>query len=181
MSTIGVWLENSGWESKLIQVDITSPRKVHSMLSASHIVRTRYVYQVTLCALYILKHETYEEYVSNFTENEGYSILTKYDWSNEHNKSKPHFFCWQTVLDLEFLQFEYMKSVRPGDFDLYLSSLRQLAPWFFILDHHNLSRWLPVHIRDMLLLKERHPREYAEFQKGHFVVHKTSRHFCNSP
>ena len=37
--------------------------------------------------------------------------------------------------------------------------------------------WLPVHIRDMLLLKERHPREYVKFQKGHFAVHKTSHQF----
>ena len=78
---------------------------------------------------------------------------------------------------LQFLLFEYMKSVRLGDFDFYMSSLHQFAPWIFILDHHSYSRWLPVHIWDMLLLKERHPREYAEFQKGHFVVHKTSCQF----
>ena len=47
MSTIGDWLENNGRESILIQADITSPGKAHSMLSASHIVRTRYVHQVT--------------------------------------------------------------------------------------------------------------------------------------
>ena len=60
MSTIGDWLENNGRESILIQADITSPGKAHSMLSASHIVRTRYVHQVTLCALYILTHQAYK-------------------------------------------------------------------------------------------------------------------------
>ena len=40
-----------------------------------------------------------------------------------------------------------------------------------------LHRWLPVHIRDMTLLSEDHPKIYDEFCAGKFVVHKTSNKF----
>ena len=41
----------------------------------------------------------------------------------------------------------------------------------------NYARWLPVHLRDMLALPEKHPAVYAEFIRGHFVVQKTKRKF----
>ena len=47
----------------------------------------------------------------------------------------------------------------------------------FALNHYNYVRWLPVHIRDTELLKERHPAIYEEFLSGKFVVHKTSHAF----
>ena len=47
----------------------------------------------------------------------------------------------------------------------------------FALDHTHYSRWLPVHIRDMMNLTEKHPDVLAEFKSGNFVVHKTSKTF----
>ena len=67
--------------------------------------------------------------------------------------------------------------IREGNFELYIESLSELAPWMFALDHTNYACWLPVHIRDMVLLKDRHPNLHAEFMNGHFVFHKTSRKF----
>ena len=42
------------------------------------------------------------------------------------------------------------------------------------LDHHNYARWLPVHIRDMMLLEECNSDVAAEFKKGIIVVKKLS-------
>ena len=47
----------------------------------------------------------------------------------------------------------------------------------FALDHIHYSRWLPVHIRDMMALSEKHPDIVAEFHAGKFVIHKTSNKF----
>jgi len=46
----------------------------------------------------------------------------------------------------------------------------------FALDLTNYSRWLPVHIRDLLMLKENHP-SVAEFVRWKFVVQKTQHFF----
>lgn len=50
-------------------------------------------------------------------------------------------------------------------------------PWMFALDHTNYSRWLSVHIRDMMTLGDKHPDVLAELHSGNFVVHKTSNKF----
>ena len=71
----------------------------------------------------------------------------------------------------------YVRSIREGNFQLYLESLTKIVPWMFALDHTHYFRWLPVHIRDMNLLSEKHPAIFAEFCAGKFVVHKTSNKF----
>ena len=47
----------------------------------------------------------------------------------------------------------------------------------FALDLTNYSRWLPVHIRHLLMLEEKHPSVFAEFVRGKFVVQKTQHFF----
>ena len=47
----------------------------------------------------------------------------------------------------------------------------------FALYHTNYYRWLSVHIRDTTTLSNKHPDVLAEFQRGNFVVHKTSNKF----
>ena len=33
---------------------------------------------------------------------------------------------------------------------LYIESLTKIVPWFFALDHTHYSRWVPIHLRDMV-------------------------------
>lgn len=67
--------------------------------------------------------------------------------------------------------------LREGNFQLYIEALTKIVPWFFALDHTHYSRWIPVHLRDMVSLKECHPDVYAEFMKGKFTVKKSKHAF----
>jgi len=49
------WLDKSGWDSALVQADITTRGRADGILKAAHITRSRYVHQVSACALYILQ------------------------------------------------------------------------------------------------------------------------------
>lgn len=49
----------------------------------------------------------------------------------------------------------------------------------FAPDLDNYSRWPPIHIRDLVNLKERQPSVYAEFEQGKFVVRKTQPLFSS--
>ena len=60
---------------------------------------------------------------------------------------------------------------------MHLQTLDQLAPRMFALDHNHYARWLPVHIRDMNVLKDKHPLIHREFQDGKFVVQKSKHVF----
>ena len=47
----------------------------------------------------------------------------------------------------------------------------------FALDHSNYSRWLTVHIRNMMLLSQKHLFVIKEFRAGIVMVHKTDNTF----
>ena len=70
-----------------------------------------------------------------------------------------------------------VRSLREGNFDLYVQPLAQIVPWMFALDHTHYSRWLSVHIRDMTSLSVNHPNIHAEYRARKFVVHKTRNKF----
>ena len=47
LTTLGDWLEDSGWCQALVEAVIASPGTAQSFLHASHVSRTRYVHQVS--------------------------------------------------------------------------------------------------------------------------------------
>ena len=79
------------------------------------------------------------------------------------------------------LVFQFVKSCRSADFSLYMETLDSLMPWVFGLDHTHYGRNLPIHLRDMAALEEKHSALFAEFQKGHFMGQKSKCVFSKIP
>jgi hypothetical protein len=176
---LGDWLEDSGWTTALVQAGIVSSGTANSFIHASHVTKTRHAHQVTAASLYILLQEAYiEECSSGDTDvTQPADCPTFEEWCTQREKSSVHFEYWLKTLSLELLLFQFIRSLREGNFQLYVESLTQIIPWMFALDHTHYSRWLPVHIRDMMTLAEKHPDVLAEFKSGNFVVHKTTKKF----
>ena len=59
-TTLGDWLEDSGWSSLLTDV-VASSGKAESFLSAGDVTRTRYAHQVTAATLHILMTKAYQK------------------------------------------------------------------------------------------------------------------------
>ena len=59
-----------------------------------------------------------------------------------------------------------MKLMKEASFDLLLSSLEELWPLLFSLDHIHYFRWIPVFIHDLKLLKAFDPKLYECLSKG---------------
>lgn len=53
LKMVGHWLNNSGWDSALVQADITTRGRADAILKAAHITRSRYAHQVSACAVYL--------------------------------------------------------------------------------------------------------------------------------
>jgi len=83
------------------------------------------------------------------------------------------------ILNFEILVLSFIRSLRESDFELYKETLSSLIPYSFGLDHVNYSRWLPIHLRDMVSLESKHPGIYREFAKGNFTIRKSTRVFSN--
>ena len=177
LKMVGHWLNNSGWDSALVQADITTRGRADAILRATHITRTRYAHQVSQCALFILQLRAYKASIDDDIEPDDLST-----WVRKQCEAHPQFLFWSTALELELfflelLALEFVRSIREGNFSLYVQILGKLVPWMFALDLVNYSRWLTIHIRDLVNLKERHPSVYAEFEQGKFVVQKSKHLF----
>ena len=74
-----------------------------------------------------------------------------------------------------------VRSLREGDFDLYVQVIDELCGWLFIFDQTHYSRWLPVHVKDMGQLQHKHPEVLQEFRRGNCVVQKREKKFSLIP
>ena len=74
-----------------------------------------------------------------------------------------------------------MRSIREGNFELYVASLYHMLPWFFALDRYNYVRSTTIYWFDMELLKHLCPNEYKEFTAGNFLFLKTNKQFSLIP
>lgn len=137
MQVLGNWLEESGWTTALVTANIASPGIAGSFVHATHVTRTRNAHQVTVATLYELLDEAYDEY----SASEGNPISFK-QWYEQRAKESVHFDFWLKTLDMEISMLLYVRSLREGDFQLYVQSLEQLIPWMFALDHTHCARWL---------------------------------------
>ena len=95
------------------------------------------------------------------------------------SSKNPQFSFWYKTLQLEITILAFVRSQRTGDFDLYVSTLKEIIPWLFALDHTNYTRWLPVHLADMVRLESTAPELAEEFKQGRFVVQKSSNPFSS--
>lgn len=173
---LGHWLTGSGWIQCLVEAGIATSGVAQSFLSASHVKRTRRVHTVTAAALYINLHQMYDEYCSNQPDG---PVDSFGKWRADRELSSVQFKYWSMVVQLELLMLSFVRSLRMGNFHLYVDCMQQLASWFFVFDQTNYARWLPVHIRDMLALEYTHPDVYEEFVAGNFTVNKSGRKFSN--
>ena len=176
LKTVGDWLKGSGWVQALVQAEIATAGTVDSFLRAAHVTRTRRAHQVTVAALYILKHRAYASYCLSCSRD-GQAVLGFKEWCHQKEQVCPQFQYWSTVMELELCVMVYVRSLHQASFQMYLDALTELVPWFHALDHTNYARWIPVHLRDMAELSRMHPEVAKEFSDGKFTVRKTNRVF----
>ena len=168
-STIGDWLEGSGWTEIYENANISTSGRIDSFLKSSHVKRTRYAHQVTLKVLLEMERDAFKR--SGFDTYE--------DWRASRIEESATALYWFTVIDLQAMLFMFVRSLRESNFQLYFNTLIQMLPWFFALDHTNYARWLTVYIDDIKEIKKNSSPLYTEFCKGKFTLNKTQRLFSS--
>ena len=176
LKAIGSWLLGSGWTEAVAQGGITTTGRAESLVTSAHITRTRYVRQITASSLYILQQRAYKNYCAECAEN----APPFPEWRKDQAGKIPQFQFWNMTLTFELLIRILVHSFRQSDFRQYTAALMAITPWIFALDRTNYSRWLPVHIRVMVELPNKHTHVYKEFSKGgKFTVQKTTNTFSS--
>ena len=138
-------MKGSGWTSALVQADIASTGTADSFIKVSHVTKTRHAHQIMATCIHALLKQAYDEYTS-----ESGILLPLEQWCLTQAQQSLSFNYWLKTLSLEILLLLYARSIREGSFQLYIESLVKITPWMFALDHIHYSRWLPVHICDIV-------------------------------
>ena len=112
--------------------------------------------------------ECLQEYIQTFEEPG--EVMPFEDWCGARSHACLQFKFWHFILQLELTVKVYIRAFRETEFLLYIEALSMIVPWFFALGHTHYSRWVPVHLRDMVSLKQLHPDVCVEFLKGDFAV-----------
>ncbi len=114
-----------------------------------------------------LKKETFLE--------TGKSYESMHTWEERMVEISPTFMFWNMIIRYQTLILLFVRAHREQNFKLYVNVMDILIPLFFVLDHINYARWLPVHLRDMRSLPDTIRIEFEE--NGHWDISKTSHKF----
>ena len=164
-----------------MQAEIASSETADSFVKATHVTKTLHAHEVTASCLYPLIRRAYTDYSTSVGPNQNEAdeevALSFQEWCSRQENKCVHFDYWMKTLLLELLLLVFIRSIREGNFDMYVESLAEIVTWFFALDHTHYSRWLSVHIRDMMMLSEKQPGVLTAFKAGKFVIYRTSNKF----
>ena len=92
-------------------------------------------------------------------------------WCQTKREQHPQFYYWSTVMELELLAFQFIRTLHEDNLHVY--SLNQLAPWFFALDHIQLLCMLAFSAQmrhECPYGSITHPSVYSKCQNGNFVA-----------
>ena len=143
-------------------------------MTSSHVKRARYAHEVTIVALFSLQEQAYKKYCEDSPGNEKED---KTEWKKRRVLESPQFNYWNNVIAIESLLLQLVVSIRTANFKLFVVTLKRICPWSFALDAVHYSRWLPMFLRDLEELPERHPDVYAEFLQRKFTSNRTTSSF----
>ena len=114
-----------------------------AILSATHVKKTRYVHQVNVAALHSVKREFWWFRTQRFWEMAWYT-----------QKKSPRFEFWYTLLGLECLILMLVRSLRSGNFAMFVEVLDKFLSWTFPLNHTHYARPFPGYIQTLRKLPD---------------------------
>ena len=140
-----------------------------TIVDVNDIKRARYCVQVALCSLYLILKDAVKQDKS--------CTLAPMEWLKSRINESEMCFYWFLVMNIQINILTFVRSIREGNFMLYVASIRSLIKWVFAFGHTHYARWLSVHLYDLVNLENRFPDVFGEMMKGHFSFLKTSREF----
>ena len=161
----GDFLKGSSLDTLFLHSNLSTDG-TSAVVDVNDIKRSWCCLQVSVVVIYTLLKKAHVE---------SGSALSVLDWLNEAAKHSQMCFYWKMILNFEVLMLIYMRSIREGNFELYLASLYRMLPWFFALYRYNYARCATIYWFDMELLKHRCPNEYKEFAVRNFSFLKTNK------
>ena len=183
LRALGDLLDGSGWTSALVQAEIATAETSNSFLKAVRVKKNcscspdYSLRSVQSSAGIICWVQTCQPECNAPSFDE-----SRTPWCEQRAAQSAQFHFWQLVLSTELDVLAWERSIYEGNFLLHVEALTRLQWLFDSLDHYNCALAIAVHLRDMVMLRDRlkHPGIFAEFCNGNFtVLTRHSDHFVS--
>ena len=103
--------------------------------------------------------------------------------SNRADTSAGEFGCtaqyWSGYTNMVKNWFELSRSIREGDFDLYIYTLKKISIYFFVFNQPNYARGLTEYHSKLMNITTTHPDVEKQFRSGAFGVRRSKRSFSS--
>ncbi|CAG9834603.1 unnamed protein product [Diabrotica balteata] len=109
---------------------------------------------------------------------EEYAIYEQQTLNGEHGKTAQFYMIYIKLVD-HYLQLS--RSIRVGDFQLYLDTLPKITNLFFVLNHQNYAKWAVQYHYNLVKVPTTHPGLEQDFQNGFFGIKRTDKPFSRQP
>ena len=124
---------------------------------------------MTLSKLFIKRNEV--------TALNNLNNVCPYDWLCQKPAENEMCFIWKMVFGFLVNYLMFIRSEREGNFRLYNLALCKLIKRYFIFDKFKYSRWLSVHLFDLMAVETMFPDIYENFNKVFFTFQKLEKQF----
>ena len=162
LSCTGELVKGTGLDDVLRSAGVLMIGITTAFCDVNNIKKARYARQVMAPVLQTLLHDSYRESTGKTTVD-GLEL-----WVTEQDDTNFKYF--YGILKHLLKINVFISSIRNAQFDLFISSLEELCPILFSLDH---THWIPVFVNDLKILKVSDPELHEEFAKGNFVTSKS--------
>ena len=87
---------------------------------------------------------------------------------------------WISLLDASDTLLKLLRADRDADFEMHLTTVLEVIPYFFMAGRSNYARYIPVYVAEMRHLEVSAPQMFQHMSECGFVVKHTERTFnCN--
>ena len=84
---------------------------------------------------------------------------------------------WYIFIDLILIFLIFVRSIREGNFSMYVSSLKQVVKWYYACDHYHYARWVTVHLYNLVNSPTTSLYLYKCFSDTYFNFQKSNKKF----
>ena len=166
---IGLLIKGTGLDEVLALANIHTTGMQTAVCDVNSIKKARYALQLIAA---VLMRNLKDAYLHDVEDTD---TLLFDDWLNIQQGTS--FLYWYNVLQhIKYLMM-FVRSFREANFLLLIVSLEKLAILFFALDRHHYSRWVPVFIQDLKMLKTNNTALFNQFMNGFFAVNTAGTAF----
>lgn len=188
LGILGKRFGDAGLQDILIESEVVAPGSISGVISGHHYNRSMRAHKLLYESLQRIRFLTFLDTLPPEEKNECMDVISeikcafqdrtmdvlcanekfekmcsKYvDFVKRRSAENPTFAFWSSYIDMVQILLLFVRATRESDWQLHLSTVRLMMPWFFAYGHVNYARYLPSYWLEMVNLPLTHPSKQSQ-------------------